>query len=1135
MPLARALTLGAILLVVPVRATEPTTYIWTGAAKTGSDGSYQAEIANAANWQGGVAPGSSSSNFLVIGPAAGIGTYDWLDLKVPSANPVFEVAGFSFLAGRPGIYLHSLGNLTLGLGADGLSLAGETDDLLSVSSDITLRLDQVSTPWATEGTLTLYGPITEKVSSAKIVKTGSGELVLHDGSSNFSGGLELLAGTLTLSASSTASGSTVTSGPVGTGTLKLAGGTALKTSSSGDVTLHNPVALGDLVTLGTPWHEVDLTLAGRITPLQSTTTIRLADESTVFLTGALGTSDSGSNHFTFTDDDYGSPTLQDGNGNAFPVAVLSGQNTHTGNLTAYGVGVIFLANQAIPGAGTVGASSGGYIGVGESGGMESVLAKIASRTAFNGTLGFDTDPDLSSVPTTFADTVDLTDFTADNDSVNPQRFWGLGSLTTAKLTGAITPPTGGNYVFGGGDGTLYVVSNLTAATGVRVRSSSSDEPLTVWLQGTNTFTDKLLSDHSIVVLDSASALPATVGGNTSKGFFQLDSNAYVGYTEATGWTPAEFVARFVPTSDHSTSILGFDSAHQSASYTAFTGRTIADAIDLSSLTDIFIGTSTHVHLTSDSIKAPGAQKRLSLTGVDGGWLTIDGQLQTGQVTSLLIGHDANDTLAHGIVELTNAASNYTGGTTLQAGYLVLGASSTTVSNTVTSGPLGTGPLTIDGVSYQNTPVIAASSSGLTLNNPVALHYSGVRFGIYPGTNDDKPDHALDAYKTHGLALAGAISGDYSVVSFAGPATFTLSADNSGLTHSQWNIGAGNALSQTLVIAAHDQALGAASSDVFLAPGADLRFTTSAPVVGSLSGGDISSHDTNNHSYIQLADASALTIQQNENGALYASFIGTGAFDLSAAATAPSSSAGLVKTGSGALKLYGTNALTGGLTIQQGTVHFGTQGSLAVGTITLNGGSLSLAEDVILSNALSFGANGGTIGGNGTYASALAIGANVTLAPGESPGTTTFTNGLTFASDGTYVFQVQSGPGGAYLTDLAAINGTLAITATAGDPFVLRLESLNASGAAGALASWDNSLNHSWTLASATAIAGYAPEKFTLDVSTFASPLGGGSFALLQSGNNLVLNFTPVPEPSTYALLALGLGFVAWQVRRRSRG
>jgi hypothetical protein len=42
--------------------------------------------------------------------------------------------------------------------------------------------------------------------------------------------------------------------------------------------------------------------------------------------------------------------------------------------------------------------------------------------------------------------------------------------------------------------------------------------------------------------------------------------------------------------------------------------------------------------------------------------------------------------------------------------------------------------------------------------------------------------------------------------------------------------------------------------------------------------------------------------------------------------------------------------------------------------------------------------------------------------------------------------------------------------------------------------------------------------------SFLNPLGGGSFSLTLDGENnaLFLNFTPVPEPSTYALLSLGL-------------
>ena len=237
-------------------------------------------------------------------------------------------------------------------------------------------------------------------------------------------------------------------------------------------------------------------------------------------------------------------------------------------------------------------------------------------------------------------------------------------------------------------------------------------------------------------------------------------------------------------------------------------------------------------------------------------------------------------------------------------------------------------------------------------------------------------------------------------------------------------------------------------------------------------------------------------------------------------------------------LTAANTYTGGTTITGGTLAAGNNASLGLSTVTLDGGRLNINAGVTLTNPVNFGSNGGTLGGNGAFGSSISVGSNIIVSPGNSPGTLTFGAGLTFDQAGAYDWQIQSvtgTPGQSTTWDLVSVDGALNITATPGSPFTIKVLSLDPLGLPGFVSDFSSGNSYSWTMASATGgISGFDQSVFAINASGFQNPLGSGSFFLTSDGTNLMMNFTPVPEPSTYALMAAGLAMLFWR-RRRNRG
>lgn len=246
---------------------------------------------------------------------------------------------------------------------------------------------------------------------------------------------------------------------------------------------------------------------------------------------------------------------------------------------------------------------------------------------------------------------------------------------------------------------------------------------------------------------------------------------------------------------------------------------------------------------------------------------------------------------------------------------------------------------------------------------------------------------------------------------------------------------------------------------------------------------------------------------------------------------------LTKTTSGTLSLSGTNSYTGATIISGGTLAISGASTIANSSLIQINNSTTLDVSGV-TNTFTLGAAQTLTGGGTVLATGKTVNIAGTLAPGASPGTLTQDGGtLQMAGGGDYNWQIHNASGGAGIgydsTNL--INGaTLDFSLlSAGNTFNINLWSLSGIGpdVNGDATNFNNALGYSWTLISTgTAISSFSKDLFTINTNGFngtngfTNALGGGSFIVgLADGNtDLVLNFTPIPEPKAALLGAIGL-------------
>ncbi len=406
-------------------------------------------------------------------------------------------------------------------------------------------------------------------------------------------------------------------------------------------------------------------------------------------------------------------------------------------------------------------------------------------------------------------------------------------------------------------------------------------------------------------------------------------------------------------------------------------------------------------VTNDSLSfTPTISGTTSTLVLPNSTITVSGASPDGLIIPVLIS-PAGALVKAGTGSLILSGANvFTTGVNLNAGSIILGASSTPTTNPVTSGPLGTGTLNM-----ANGTALLSDGTLRTIGNLVNIAAgANVTFGPLPGSGA--------ALAGNGVTLAGPVTLN------GGAATITV-PDLLNLTTISGVLSGGNNLTLNkngtgILLLSNGANTFTGTTTINVNAGVlRLGATTALPAGIDLTIAQGAAYDINANANQFLKTLSGAGMLTNSGGSATLFVGGTSASDVTTnvnaifdgtLAAATTGNLLLNKVGAGRQTLTGVSTYTGATTVSSGTLIV--NGSLANTTLTVNGGA--------------------ALGGTGIIGNALG-------------GTVTVAGGTAAATRGTIDLTTNAAIGTLSLTTLGTNNALTVGGAAAGNPSVFNFD------------------------------------------------------------------------------------------------